>query len=135
MDIFEAVGRLGLPVGRYVVFGSGPLAAHGIRETGDVDLLVTTALYEALRADGWEEKILGGPFGGRFLVRGVYEVTDSWDYGDYNPTPEALIAAAEMINGIPFAPLAEVLRWKQAFGRPKDLADVELIEQHLRGGA
>ncbi|MDT3400301.1 hypothetical protein RKE29_27430 [Streptomyces sp. B1866] len=130
MDIFDAVRRLGLPTGHYVVFGGAPLMAHGIRETTDIDLFVTSTLYEALKADGWEEK---GSGGSRHLARGVFEVFDTWDYGDYNPAPEDIIAAAETIDGVPFAPLTEVLKWKKAFGRPKDAADVELIEHHLRG--
>jgi hypothetical protein len=32
---------------------------------------------------------------------------------------------------VPFAPLAAVLKWKEAFGRAKDLAEIELIQQHL----
>jgi hypothetical protein len=50
----------------------------------------------------------------------------------YNPTIEELVDAADIINDVPFAPLTEVLKWKRAFGRPKDVQDVALIEQHLR---
>jgi hypothetical protein len=131
MDIFAEVKRLNLPLGQYVVFGGGPLMAHGIRDTADVDLFVTPELYQVLKADGWEEKELGGPHGGLYLVSGIYEADDTWHYGDYDPTPETIIAAANMIQGVPFAPLAEVLKWKRAFGRPKDVADVELIERHI----
>lgn len=120
-----------MPLGQYVVFGSGPLAAHGIRETTDVDLFTTTSLYQQLKAEGWEEKELGGPHGGLHLVSGIYEADDTWHYGAYDPTPEALIAGAAVIDGVPFAPLLEVLKWKQAFGRPKDIADVRLIEQYM----
>jgi hypothetical protein len=51
VDIFREVKALDLPFGEYVVFGSGPLAAHGIRPTSDVDLFVTTMLYEKLKAE------------------------------------------------------------------------------------
>lgn len=132
MDIFAEVKRLNLPLGQYVVFGSGPLMAHGIRDTTDVDLFVTPSLYQTLKADGWAEKELTGPNGGLYLVSGIYEAYDTWPCGDYDPTPEAIIAAADLIQGVPFTPLAEVLKWKRAFGRPKDAADVELIEHHLR---
>jgi hypothetical protein len=33
---------------------------------------------------------------------------------------------------VPFAPLGEVMKWKRIFGRPKDVVDVRLIEEHLR---
>lgn len=119
MDIFAEVKRLNLPLDQYVVVGAGPLAAHGIRDTADVDLFVTPALYQALKADGWSEKELNNPPGGVCLFQGIYEANDTWHYGDYNPTPEAVIALADMIHGVPFAPLNEVLKWKRAFGRPR----------------
>ena len=130
MNIFQKVKELNLPPGQYVVFGSGPLAAHSIRPTRDVDLFVTTALYQQLKNEGWEEK--GWPLtGGKYLSKDdLYEVDDTWHYGDYNPAPEAIIAVADIMDGVPFAPLAEVLKWKKAFGRPKDLKDIILIEQY-----
>ena len=132
MNIFQRVRELSLPLDQYVVFGSGPLAAHGIRPTQDVDLFVTTTLYEQLKLAGWDEKELAEPPGGLGLVHGIYEANDSWHYSEYDPTPEEVIAACDIIYGVPFAPLAEVLKWKRAFGRPKDLVDIELIEQHLK---
>lgn len=131
MDIFTEVKHLDLPLGQYVVFGGGPLMAHGIRDTSDVDLFVMPTLYQVLKADGWEETELPGPHGGLYLVNGIYEADDTWHYHEYDPTPEHVISIADVIQGIPFAPLTEVLKWKQAWGRPKDLADIPLIEQHL----
>lgn len=132
MDIFREVKALDLPFGQYVVFGSGPLAAHGIRATNDVDLFVTTALYDKLKAEGWEEKELVTPAGGLYLSHLLYAANDTWEYGTYNPTSEALIASAEIIEGVPFAQLTDVLTWKAAFGRPKDMADMTLIEEYIR---
>lgn len=131
VDIIQQVKALGLPLGQYVVFGSGPLAARGIRATADVDLFTTTALYTQLKVNGWEEKEKPVDARGFYLTRGIYEANDTWHHGSYNPRPEAIIAAADIINGVPFAPLVEVLKWKQAFGRPKDVADVRLIEQYM----
>lgn len=111
------------------MFGAGTLAAHGIRATNDVDLFVTTALYQHLKAAGWSEKTTST--GGLYLASGIYEADDTWEYGKYNPSVEELIAAAEVILGVPFAPLDEVLKWKRAFGRPKDMQDARLIEEHL----
>jgi hypothetical protein len=130
VDIFAQVKALKLPDWQYVVFGAGPLAAHGIRETNDVDLFVTAVLYQRLKAAGWSEKTTST--GGLYLNSGIYEADDTWECGEYNPTIEELIEAAEVIQGVPFAPLDEVLKWKRAFGRPKDLSDVRLIEEHLR---
>lgn len=103
---------------------------HGIRESRDIDLLVTSELYAELRADdAWEIK--HWPDGAEYLANGDYEADDIWHYNDYKPKTEYIISIAEMINDVPFAPLTEVLRWKIAFGRQKDLADVKLIEEYL----
>lgn len=130
MTIFDKVKELNLPIGQYVVFGSGPLAAYGIRESRDVDLLITNSLYIKLKNEGWEEKEWSD--GGFYLMHKDVEADDSWQYGKYNPSPEEIIKKAEIIEGIPFAPLVEVLKWKQSYGRPKDLADVKLIKDYLK---
>lgn len=131
MTIFEKVKNLQLPIGQYVVFGSGPLEAHGIRQCRDIDLFITSELYQKLKSEGWEEK--EWPDGdGYYLKKDDIEADDTWHYGDYNPAPEEIIADAEMIEGIPFAPLDEVRAWKIAFGRPKDIEDVRLIDDYLK---
>lgn len=129
MSIFDEVRALGLPLGQYVVFGSGPLAAHRIRESRDVDLLATPKLYKQLKRVGWEEK--KWQKGGSYLSKDNVELDDSWEYGDYSPAPVEIINKAEIINGVPFASLEEVLRWKQAYGRPKDITDIKLIKNYL----
>lgn len=129
MNIIQKVKDLELPIGEYVVFGSGPLAIHGIRPTRDVDILVTTKLYNQLKELGWEEK--NWDSGGLYLSKDIYEIDDSWNYGVYNPNPEEIILKAEVRDGVPFAPLEEVLKWKQAFGRPKDLEDIKLIREYM----
>lgn len=130
MNIIEKVKQLNLPIGLYVVFGSGPLMVHGIRDSQDIDLLVTTELYRTLQANpAWEVK--KWPDGSEYLANGDYEVDDIWHYNGYRPKTEDIIAKAEFIEGVPFAPLEEVRRWKKAFGRPKDLVDVKLIEEFM----
>jgi hypothetical protein len=131
VDIFQNVEALRLPPDQYVVFGSGPLEAHGIRRTRDVDLFVTPPLYQELKTAGWEEQARNHMPGNCLSKDGLYEADYTWHYGDYNPTPEEIIAAADIIRGIPFAPIIEVLKWKRAYGRPKDLADIALIGQYL----
>jgi hypothetical protein len=130
MEINKTLKRLGLPLGQYVVFGSGPMAAYGIRDSDDIDLLVTADLYQNLKAEGWGIK--HWPDGVEYLAQDNVEVADSWNYGSYHPSADDIITQAVMMNGIPYAPLTEVLAWKKAFGRPKDLIDVQLIEDYLR---
>lgn len=81
MDIVTKVKELNLPHGQYVVFGSGPLAVHSIRETRDVDLLVTDKFYNRLKEQGWEEREWDS--GGTYLSKDIYEVeTSLWQAKD-----------------------------------------------------
>jgi hypothetical protein len=131
MDLFAALAGLdaaGLPRVDYAVFGSGPLAARGLREAGDVDIIVRPALWAALAAR-FPVTVKGD---GRVIALGAVEVWDSWA-PDVGPISE-LITTADVIRGYRFVRLERVLAWKLAAGRPKDAADVALIRAYLARG-
>ena len=121
---------LDLPEGDYAVFGSGPLAARGLwGELRDLDVVARGAAWE--RAKGLEP-VRPAPEGDPVvrLKGGAIEVFGGWLGWDI----DALIDDAEMIDGLPFARLKDVLAFKRSHGRPKDIAHVRLIEDHLRAG-
>jgi hypothetical protein len=131
MDLFAALASLdaaGLPRADYAVFGSGPLAARGLRQAGDVDIIVRPALWAALAAS-FPVTVKGD---GRVIALGAVEVWDSWA-PDVGPISE-LITTADVIRGYRFVRLERVLAWKLAAGRPKDAADVALIRAYLARG-
>ena len=130
-ELFSRLKALGLPEGDYVVFGSGPLAARGlIREIGDLDVVARGAAWERAKALG----PAGLAPGGDPVVRlgdGDIEVFGGWLGWDV----DALVDRAEVVGGLPFACLEDVLAFKLSHGRPKDLAHARLIEEHLRGSS
>ena len=128
-ELVEKVKALGLPMGTYVVFGSGPLAAAGIRETEDVDLFVSDRLYTHMHENGWHETV--GINGDHILKHGDYEVSRSWKFGTYHPHFSDLYAAADIVDGVPFVNLHEVRAWKLQSSRPKDRRDIELIDRYM----
>ncbi|MDT0418010.1 hypothetical protein ACFY1V_17450 [Streptomyces sp. NPDC001255] len=124
---------LHLPVAEYVVAGSGPLLAHGLREdVGDLDVVARGEAWK--RAEDLHSPAPAPSGHGHMVVlfNGAIEVFDTWLPGTQGP--DELIDRAEMIQGIPFCPLTEVLDWKRRADREKDHADVTLIEHHLRAG-
>lgn len=128
--IFERVAELGLPLGQYAVIGSGVMAAHGIRDFKDIDLLVTPELYEELKQKGWQEKAVRPDF--IVIEKGMAEASPGiMTLPTYRPDISKLIAEADIINGIPFVKLEEVIAFKRAMGREKDFKDIELIENYL----
>jgi hypothetical protein len=46
MNIVEEMKKLKFPQGQYVIVGSGPLVVRGIRETNDIDIVVSPKLFE-----------------------------------------------------------------------------------------
>lgn len=126
-EIIAKVKTLNLPKNSYVIFGSCPLAIAGLREAKDIDLLVSKEIFEKLKNNGWQE-LLKSP-NDKPLVHDIFEAHDNWNFSSYSPTLEQLLASAIIIDEIPFASLEEVRRWKVASGRPKDLADIELIDK------
>lgn len=128
-EIIDEVKALNLPKNSYVVFGSCPLAALGIREANDIDMMVTPEVLEELKKAGWRQVDKGkddAPF-----VHGVFEAHTNWDFSTYSPTLEYLLAGAMVVDDIPFASLDEVRKWKAATVRPKDMVDVNLIDEYL----
>ena len=128
MDLWAALATLdalGLPRASYAVFGSGPLGARGLRESGDLDIIVSPALwtdlaqrYPVRHKAEWAAVMIGD-----------IEVWDRW-HPAAGPVAD-LIAGAEEIRGYRFVRLDKVLTWKEAAGRPKDRADAALIRRYL----
>ena len=133
MNIFEEVRNLNLPIGEYVIVGSGPMAAREIRDFKDIDILVSEKLYDELIKKDWKVVEIEG-VGGKFKVlkKGIFEVNTTLWHGDYKPNTEDLIKKAEIICGMPFLPLPELIKFKTALGREKDQKDIELINNYLK---
>jgi hypothetical protein len=133
MNIFEEVEKLNLPKGEFMVLGSGILAALGIREVGDIDLLVKPALFDKLKEEGWGYEVV--EIEGRMrekVSKGIVEAyRDFWWEGG-SLEPEEGIAMALKINGVAFLPLETLLEIKKAMKREKDIKDVALIEEYIK---
>jgi hypothetical protein len=74
-----------------------------------------------------------GKSGDEGLGEDIIEIWDSWSPGEWDV--EKLINEAEIINGLPFVQLQEVVRWKELANREKDKTDLALIERYLESQA
>ncbi len=129
VEIVSTLLELNIPADSYVVFGSGPLARAGLRETGDIDLFVSESLLAELEERGWEP--ITHADGTISLQHGEIEAYSAWRFGDYLPHVDELRKRADVYEGIPFASLGDVREWKQARGSKIDLQDIMLIDEHL----
>lgn len=128
---FAAIKALNLPIGKYAITGSGALGIRNLRAIGDIDIIVTSELWNILEkeygvTDENNVKKIVFPDG---VVEALGEHSFYTEKKDENaPTINDRIANAEMIEGLPFESLEHVLYYKRKMGREKDKRDIELIE-------
>lgn len=128
--LFERVRGLQLPAGTWVIFGSGPMIARGIISLeNDLDIICLPDTWDWARRFG---KLFYLETEGVYIISiegGAITLGTGWAYGDVD-VPD-LIAKANMIDGLPFAPLDAVVTYKKIAARPKDARHLDLIDQHL----
>lgn len=130
MDIYQKVKSLKLPKDKYVVFAGSALEGYGIRKSKDIDIVVTKDVYQKLKNKEWKEVV--EPSGHKVLKKGIFGIGNNFHYNGYRTSTENLIKTANIIKGVPFADLKEVIKFKKVANRDKDKKDVELINQHLK---
>jgi hypothetical protein len=123
MNISQEIKNINLPQGSYVVVGSGILGALGIRQSNDIDLIVSREVYENLEAQGWSYDSWPDQ---QTLTKGLFEVGVHW----YGKEVDELIKDAQYVEGIPYLGLDDTYEWKKKLGREKDLKDLELIDEY-----
>jgi hypothetical protein len=129
-SLLEKLRRLRLDPDHFVIFGSAPLLVHGLRtDVHDLDVLARGSAWERVEASGKQTfgRVTGDPLHG--FYGGRIQFSQHWISGDYDT--DALIEGAEVVDGLRFARLEEVLSYKVKLGRRKDLRDIEAIERHL----
>ncbi|MFI2351252.1 hypothetical protein ACH492_30375 [Streptomyces sp. NPDC019443] len=131
---FRKLLSLGFPPEDYVIAGSGPLLAHGIRrDIGDIDVVARGVAWELAAKWGAPQQ---APFGWAqhvVLFDGSIEVLNGW----FDYSVDSLIMEAEIFEGMRFMPLERVAEWKVRLldggaGRDSDLRDIALIKNYLK---
>ena len=129
--LVKLVTDLDLDRSDFVIFGSGPLLAHGLRQSiRDLDIVARGTAWDCVSQHGSPARgsINGAPmavFRGGLIQFSQGWVSDDWDADD-------LIDRAEIIQELPFAQLTDVLAYKQMLLRPKDLPDIAALTHTLR---
>lgn len=135
MNIFEEIRKLNFTFGQYVVVGSGPMVARGIKEARDIDIVVIPELFEKCKREGWEQTLWTYPekLGQIYLRKGFVELYLDVNCSDFNPTTQELIKRAEIIDSIPFITLEDMLKFKKSYNKEKHQQDIEATEKYLNG--
>ena len=126
--LFKTLKELHLPIGKFVVFGSGAMLARDLSEGRDLDVLVTDELFQEYRnKPKWKIKKTELDV---YLCKDSIELWNIWRPGTWDI--RELINNAEMIDDIPFVSLETTLRWKKMRGSEKDLMHALVIESYLK---
>lgn len=133
INIFEEIKKLNFPIDHFIVIGSGIMAAKNIREAYDLDIVVSETLFEKCKTENWELKpwTKAGTLGKSWLKKDITDLMLEVIAGDELLDLETLKKEGEKIEGIWFISLKQLIRFKIAYGRPKDFDDIVLIEQYL----
>jgi hypothetical protein len=129
--LVDQFNKLGFSKEGYVVVGSGSMAAHGIREANDFDILVTEELWNKLASkypvNKFEDEIENINLGDIQIM----------GHGSIYLKPEIaslqeMIQTADVVEEINFLRLDLLRKFKQKEGRDKDLKDIALIDEYLK---
>ena len=129
MPIIQRIKQLNLPLGEYVVIGSGLLDALGLRTAGDIDIAVTPKLFASLQSTGeWKE---AEQYNKAFLLKDGVEISSQLEWGDFPTTVTEAINSSIVVDGVPFLNMEELKKFKRALGRQKDYDDIALLDAYL----
>ena len=125
MNFKQKIAELDLPKGSYIVVGSGILGALGIRESDDIDLVVSEAVFQNISRLGWKQGLWGENI---VFQKDIFDIGNDW----YGKKVADLLKHAQVVDDVPYLSLDDVYEWKKMKGREKDLRDLGLISEYRR---
>ncbi len=125
MSIKEEINSLQLPENSFMVVGSSILGVLGLKESDDIDLIVSPAAFKQLIDLGWDQVT---EVGGLILKHYPFDVGLYWEEKGL----EYWLPRATSIDDTPYLSLVDLRRWKVERNRPKDPADIKVIDDYLK---
>lgn len=121
----EMMQRLKLPKDSYVVIGGAVLEALDLRQTHDVDVVVSDAVYREYRdKHRWQEYVQDN--GKKILSHNGYNLMHTW----MSLNLKRLKRHAFMVDGVPMMGVNDLIEAKRRLGRRKDASDVALLLEY-----
>lgn len=121
----EMIHDLKIETDQYIVVGGAVLALLHLRDTHDVDLVVSSDVYEKFRGQKhWREFVWSS--GKKVLVHEQYTLMKTW----MGQSLGQLRHDQQVINGIPCVSTDRLVDAKRKIGRRKDFSDIALLQAH-----
>ncbi len=155
MNIANIIKNLSFPESEYILIGGAALAMRGIKETKDIDILVSKNLMEKLKKENqnikdeykyWQHhpRIIANEEAGLIHKNESIKSEEENEHADDYSVVELYPSIAcdtvlfselknnqEMIDDIPVAHVADIIKIKEFYNREKDQKDIELIKKYL----
>lgn len=133
-NLKDELTKLGLSAENSVIIGSGILDVLGIRESGDVDVVIDRGEFE--RLDGSSRFRHEESYGQTVLVDEAFEIRTSWGVLGKDYRLEDFLPESVVVDGVRYITPDFLLRVKKSWltgndVRQKDIEDVKLIEGYL----
>lgn len=126
----EMVHHLGLKRGSYVVIGGAVLEVLSLRETSDIDIVVSDEVYAYYRdRKHWAEYVQDN--GKKVLSHDGYNLMHTW----MGNSLKHLLRHAFDIDKVTFMNIDELIEAKRHLGRKKDFEDIMLLENYKESPA
>lgn len=127
--------ELGLNQDNSCVIGSGILQALGIRESKDIDVVVSEEMFNTLKQSG--KFTVGEAFGHEILRDDIFEIGAVWNVSGKPYKLEDLKKESTIIDDVQYVSLEFLYQVKKSWAtlddpRQKDIDDVKLIEKYIQ---
>lgn len=110
----------------YVVIGGAVLEALGLRTTNDVDIAVSSKVYDHFHTEErWQEYVQDN--GKKILSHNGYNMMHGWTGMRFGKLRDH----AFLVDGVPLMDIQELIAAKKQLARKKDLSDIKLLETYL----
>ena len=126
----QQLRRLGYPLNKMLIIGSGTMALLGLKKNDDIDIWATKDVHRRMAND---KKLV------RMVKHGdvIYETKDgNIEIGSNLPCTKGSLQAhlkrAIVVYGFHFKSVDDVLSWKKCMGRPKDKLHIKIIEKYKK---
>jgi hypothetical protein len=133
--VTDTIKKLDFPAASYPVFSGAVLAVHGIRSAADIDIVAQPDLFLNLKQSGEWKLTTRYEDDTEFLQRDSFEIASKLAWSKYPVTLTEAKEHEDMIDGVPFMSLEDVIQFKQAMGQDKDTEDIALIKKYVAGSS
>lgn len=120
----QILEQLGINPNDAIIVGSGVLAAYGIRDANDIDLMVRRTTFDNLAQSGHTVGYYND--GTRKISDSNFEIMYSW----LGATYDDILPHTVVIDELTFISLPFLRSMKQKQGRAKDQDDIERIDKY-----